>query len=92
MALFTSKIMSDEAESEIYRVNKLLAIEDLDWRLQLEKAVGFFSRSRHGLVFIRAMAARLLASKILISLYFTGVGFQGQWSYSLGRWLCTTKI
>ena len=33
--------MSDEAESEIYRVNKLLAIEDLDWRLQLEKAVGF---------------------------------------------------
>ena len=39
--------MSDEAESEIYRVNKLLAIEDLDWTNQLEKAVGFFqSRSR----------------------------------------------
>ena len=34
--------MSDEAESEIYRVNKLLAIEDLDWKTQLEKAVGFF--------------------------------------------------
>ena len=34
--------MSDEAESEIYRVNKLLAIEDLDWTNQLEKAVGFF--------------------------------------------------
>ena len=33
--------MSDEAESEIYRVNKLLAIEDLDWANQLEKAVGF---------------------------------------------------
>ena len=33
--------MSDEAESEIYRVNKLLAVEDLDWKNQLEKAVGF---------------------------------------------------
>ena len=32
--------MSDEAESEIYRVNKLLAIEDLDWANQLEKVVG----------------------------------------------------
>ena len=33
--------MSDKAESEIYHVNKLLAIEDLDWANQLEKAVGF---------------------------------------------------
>ena len=33
--------MSDEAEGEIYRVNKLLAIEDMDWTNQLEKAVGF---------------------------------------------------
>ena len=35
--------MSDEDHSEIYRVNKLLAIEDLDWKLQLEKAVSFYS-------------------------------------------------
>ena len=34
--------MSDKDQSEIYRVNKLLAIEDLDWKHQLEKAVGFF--------------------------------------------------
>ena len=38
--------MSDKAESEIYRVNKLLAIEDLDWTNQLEKAVGFLLQSR----------------------------------------------
>ena len=38
--------MSDEAESEIYCVNKLLAIEDLDWTNQLGKAVGFFFQSR----------------------------------------------
>ena len=31
--------MSDEDQSEIYRVNKLLAIEDLDWKHQLEKVV-----------------------------------------------------
>ena len=39
-------IMSDEAESEIYRVNKLLAIEDLDWTNQLEKVVGFLLQPR----------------------------------------------
>ena len=38
--------MSDEAKGEIYRVNKLLAIEDLDWKNQLEKAVGFLFQSR----------------------------------------------
>ena len=38
--------MSDEAEGEIYRVNKLLAIEDLDWKNQLEKAVCFLLQSR----------------------------------------------
>ena len=31
--------MSDEDQSEIYCVNKLLAIKDLDWKHQLEKAV-----------------------------------------------------
>ena len=34
--------MSDEDQSEIYRVNKLLAIEDLDWKHQLEKSGRFF--------------------------------------------------
>ena len=34
--------MSDKAESENYHVNKLLAIEDLDWTNQFGKSGGFF--------------------------------------------------
>ena len=68
--------MSDEDQSEIYRVNKLLAIEDLDWKHQLEKAVGSLSRSRSNTPpnFLRTQPVLPLSYNQL--LYF-GVGFQG---------------
>ena len=35
--------MAEGDTNEIYRVNKLLAIEDLDWSHQLTQAVSFVS-------------------------------------------------
>ena len=68
--------MSDEDQSEIYRVNKLLAIEDLDWKHQLEKAVSSLSRSRSNTSpnFLRTQSFLPLNYNQL--LYFV-LGFQG---------------
>ena len=37
--------MAESEADEIYRVNKLLAIEDMDWSHQLSQAVSIFRKS-----------------------------------------------